>query len=99
MALKSEEVKFMKKVKFNPGFLSGVTLAIDDDFVKFTGFQGGQVGSIPKKSIKSVTIEPGKKAGDAALKFVGEGTSLGSFSTAIKYAEKCQRWLVEQLAL
>jgi hypothetical protein len=33
------------------------------------------------------------------VKFVGEGTSLGGFSTAINYAQKCQKWINERLSL
>jgi hypothetical protein len=90
----------MKKVKFNPGFLSGVTLAIDENFVKYTGMLGGvQAGSVPIKSIKAITVEPGVKPGSVQLKFIGDGTSLGALEMAINYAQKSQLWLMEQLNL
>jgi len=87
------------KERFNPGFLSGITLIIDGDYLKYvSALSLSEQGSVPIKSIKAITVEAGKK-GYSAVNFLGEGTSLGSFSTAIKYAEKCQRWLVEKLNL
>lgn len=89
----------MKKVKFNPGFLSGITLIIEGDYLRYvSGTNLNEQGSIPIKSIKTVTIEPGPN-NSTAVKFIGEGTTLGYFTTPIKYAQKCQAWLIEQLGL
>lgn len=89
----------MKKVRFNPGFFSGITLIIEGDYVKYVnGIKLNEQGSVPIKSIKAITVEPGLK-NDTVVKFVGEGTSLGYFTTAINYAQKCQVWLIEQLGL
>ena len=87
----------MKKVKFSPGFFSGITLILDGDYVKYVnGAKLSEQGSVPIKSIKSVTVEPVSNK-DTAVKFIGEGTSLGYFTTGISYAQKCQMWLTEQL--
>lgn len=88
----------MKKVKFNPGFFSGITLILEGDYLKYVSAANlNDQGSVPIKSIKAVTIEPASNG--AAVKFIGEGTSLGQFTTGIKYAQKCQAWLTEQLSL
>lgn len=89
----------MKKIKFNPGFFSGITLIIEGDYVKyFNGTKLNEQGSIPVKSVKTVVIEAGPN-NTTAVKFVGEGSPLGYFTTAIKYAQKCQTWLIKQLGL
>ena len=88
----------MKK-KFNPGFFSGVTLIIENDYLKYvSGIKLNEQGSIPIRSIKAVTVEPGPN-NNTTIKFVGEGTTLGFFTTPINYAQKCQKWLIEQLNL
>lgn len=89
----------MKKIKYNPGFFSGITLVIEGDYVEyFSVAKLNDQGSIPIKSIKAISVEPGPNK-DTLVKFVGEGTSLGSFATGISYAKKCQAWLTEQLNL
>jgi hypothetical protein len=89
----------MKKIKFNPGLLSGITLILEGDFIRYvSGTNINEQGSIPIKSIKTITVEPGAK-NRTMVTFVGEGTSLGGFSTGINYAQKCQAWLIEQLKL
>jgi hypothetical protein len=89
----------MKKIKFSPGLLSGITLILEGDFIRYvSGTNINEQGSVPVKSIKAITVEPGTKA-NFMVKFIGEGTSLGGFSTGINYAQKCQQWLIEQLKL
>ena len=89
----------MAKTKFNPGFFSGITLIKDDNFIEYVSVSNlNEQGRVSIKSIKAVTLEPGAK-NSTIVKFVGEGTDLGYFSTGINYAKKCQNWLMEQLNL
>lgn len=77
------------------GILAGKTLILDEDFLSYKGVYG-QSFSVPRSQIDTVVVDTIGR-GKASLKIIGRGTTLASVDLPIPWAEKAQRWILENL--
>jgi len=76
-------------------FGAGGKLRIENDFLSFQ-HPYGRTFSVPIKDIETVTIDT-KGWGKGILKVIGKGVVLATAEMPITQANKCQKWILENL--
>jgi len=78
------------------GFLgAGGKLIIEDEFLKYKHPYGKRF-SVRLNDVDTVSTDA-LRGGKAKLKIIGKGTVLAEIDMPIPWAEKCQKWILNNL--